>query len=175
MACLSGLDPTDCAIEHWCPPLDARAEKVGWRAPCPVCRTLRALSVQVKSRRIVWNHHCDCDRKVITKMLRTAVPCAATTRQTKGPGPNLDELWDILRDRSLPPTAMRIAGMRVLGASNEEIMRELEIPRSTYYRAVSILGQKPRSAQSQKRDTSQTQTSLSNETKPQVTGLHKAA
>ena len=123
MACLSGLDPTDCAIEHWCPPLGGRAEKAGWRTPCPMCGTLRALSIQIKNRRILWNQHCDCDRKRSARYSRQ--PCPVRRRHAS---PEAQQrIWTgsggIVTDRSVNGMALRLAVLRAIGDTEQEAIR----------------------------------------------------
>lgn len=178
MPCGGGLEPPDCIADHWCPPLDARKEHAGWRAPCPVCAAIRALSIQVKGGRIVWNSHCDppCDRDAIGKALTAAVPCyTATARRARKPPVNLEQIQALLLDKSVPPNALRIGCLQALGMSMKEIVRELGIPRSTYSNAVRILGQKPRSRSVRKLGQDASANSSNSRTKPQVNGLRNVA
>jgi len=175
MACRTGLDPADCATDHWCPPLGGRAERAGWRAPCPACGLLRALSIQVKGRQLVWNTHCGCARSTVTQILRSAVPCAATARRARKPAADLAEVEALLSDRSLPASAIQVGGLRALGITTEDILRRLSMPRSTYYDAVRILGQKPRSASVRKLGQDSGSGSPNSRTKAQVTDLTNVA
>lgn len=148
VACRSGLGAADCALEHWCPPLGGRAERAGWRAPCPVCRTLRALSFQAKGKRVIWNAHCDlsCDREVIAQAVRSLVPCASTGRRAKKPAADLDELQRLALDKSLGGMALRLGLLRALGVSEEDAVQALDIPPRTLRWARQELAKNARSS-----------------------------
>ena len=178
MPCGGGLEPSDCIADHWCPPLAGRKEHAGWRAPCPACEANRALSIQVRGGRIVWKSHCDppCDRDTIGKAISAAVPCCTTaTRHPRKPAVNLEQIQALLLDKSVPPNALRIGCLQALGMNMKEIVRELGIPRSTYYDAVRILGQKPRSRSVRKLGQDASANSPNSRTKPQVKGLRNVA
>jgi hypothetical protein len=142
-----GLLPADCITDHWCPPLSARREPAGWRAPCPVCGSPRGLSIQVKGRYPAWNLHCKCDRADVQPELDTLVPCRSSSgRRAKKSAPDPDELMAIITDKSIPPNALRVALLRCYGMSAAEIRFMLGLPKSTYYDTVRILGLNRRSA-----------------------------
>jgi hypothetical protein len=145
--CRVGFDAEDCLSDHWLRPLKGRPVPSGGRAPCPVCGTDRSISIQVRSGRVVWNRHaCECGENVIGQAIAAAVACYRhPARRTRKPRPDLERVEALLLDKSVPPNALRIGGLLALGKNMTEILRELKIPRSTYYDAVRILGQKPRS------------------------------
>lgn len=146
MPCLSGLGPADCVIEHWAPALDARAEKAGWRAPCPACGMPRALSIQIKGRQIIWNHHCGCDRQVVSKTLRSRVPCARG--RTRKPTADLTELDRLFRSPDIKSlAALRLGGLRALGYTEEEAVQALGLPPRTLRWARQSIAKNRRSAE----------------------------
>ena len=55
-----------------------------------------------------------------------------------------DELAALLLDKSLPPNALRVAGLRALGMPEAQIRAKLRLPKRTYYDAVRILSCRPR-------------------------------
>lgn len=141
-------DAKDCITDHWTAALHGHPEPAGLRAPCPV-RLHRSnrdpLSVQVKGGRPVWNCHCGCPDEVIGRAIAKAVPCYTWSPRRPKRGPDLELARGLLLDKSLPPNALRIGTLLALGMDMREITRALEMPRSTYYDAVRILGQRPRS------------------------------
>jgi hypothetical protein len=145
-ACLVGMRAADCITDHWLPALDGRAVPAGWRAPCPVCSTPRALSIQVRGGRPVWCAHCDpsCDRAAIIAAIADRVACFSVPRRRR-PAPDLAEVRALLLDTSLPPNALRLGVLVALGMGAAEAADQLKMPRRTYYDAVRILAQNRRS------------------------------
>lgn len=144
MAC--GFDPQSCIVEHWMPVLSGRREPAGWRAPCPVCGTARALSIQPKGRYPAWNLHCGCDRDDVHAKLAALLPgCISSRRRAKKSAPDPGELVQIVLDTSLTPAALRVALLQHLGMSSTEIRIRLAMPKQTWSDVVRILGQNRRS------------------------------
>jgi hypothetical protein len=173
VACRVGLVADDCVSDHFLPPLDGRPEPSGSRAPCPVCGTRRAISIQVKNGRPVWNAHCDpsCDRDAIGKAIAAAVPCYRhPDRRSRKPAPDLDELHALLTDRSIPVNALRLGALEALGMSTAEAAEKLKLPRRTFYDAVRILAQSRRSRGVRILALVERANSANARTKPQVKG-----
>ena len=93
----------------------------------------------------VWFCHCGCPEELVGRAIAKAVPCCTWSPPRRKRGPDLELARELLLDKSLPPNALRIGALLALGMDMKEITRALEIPRSTYYDAVRILGQRPRS------------------------------
>ena len=146
-ACLVGMTAADCIADHWLPALGGLPEPGSGRAPCPVCGTSRALSVQVRGGRPVWCAHCDpaCDRAAIGAAIAAAVACYSVPRRRRRPRPDLDELRALLLDTSLPPNALRLGALAALGIGTAEAAEMLKMPKRSYYDAVRILAQNRRS------------------------------
>jgi hypothetical protein len=135
-----GLAPVDCIIAHWCPVLDGRKEPAGWRATCPVCQVPRALSIQAGQRTVKFNcHHAPaCERVAIrAELVRLLPACLATGRKQECNTPLIEAL---ALDRTLTPTALRVALLLELGWTAARIRAELKIPRQTWSDVVRILG-----------------------------------
>jgi hypothetical protein len=145
-ACRVGLPAADCIADHWLPALGGRPELSGARAPCPVCATARALSIQARGGRAVWCAHCDsaCDRTAIGAAIAAAVPCYAARRRRR-PAPDLAEAAALALDTSLSPAAVRLGVLAALGYGTAEAADALKLSRATRYRAVSELRQNRRS------------------------------
>jgi hypothetical protein len=146
--CMTGEPAKVCITDHWLPSLNGRTEPSGGRAPCPVREHQSdrpPLSIQVKNGRPVWNCHCGCSDDTIGKRIAEAVACYTWSPARAKRGPDLELVRELLLDKSVPPNALRIGGLLAMGMSMSEITTELKIPRSTYYDAVRILGQRPRS------------------------------
>ena len=132
---------------HWCEKLDgARRERAGWRADCPVCKSARRLSIQVKGPRPSWNSHCGCDRAEVRARLAELLPGCVSARYQGKHRADPDELLIVILDKSIPPNALRVALLRCFGWNAERIRKELGLPKSTYYDTVRILGRNRRSA-----------------------------
>ena len=147
-SCVTGELAKDCITDHWLPPLHGRPEPSAGRAPCPVRQHQSdrgPLSIQAKGGRPVWNCHCGCPDELIGKAIAAVVPCYSWSPPRPKRGPDLELARELLLDKSLPPNALRIGGLLALGMSMKEITAALKMPRSTYYDAVRILGQRPRS------------------------------
>ena len=147
-SCIVGFDAKDCITDHWAKPLNGWAEPAGVRAWCPVRdhHSDRAqLSVQAKHGRAVWFSHCGCPDERIGRVIAAKVPCYTWSPPRRKRGPDVELARELLLDKSLPPNALRIGALLALGMDMKEITRALEMPRSTYYDAVRILGQRPRS------------------------------
>lgn len=148
-SCATGDKAKDCIIGHWvghipgCVPAPA-----GIRAPCLI-REHRSdrlpLSIEAKNGRVVWFCHCGCPDDAIGRAIAARVACYTLSAKRPKRGPDLDLARDLLLDKSVPGNALRIGVLLALGMDMKEITRELKVPRSTYYDAVRILGQRPRS------------------------------
>lgn len=146
MACRTGLVAEDCIADHFLPPLKGRAERSGSRAPCPVCGSPRAISIQAKNNRPVWNQHCECERDVVSKSIAGIVACYQHAgRRTRKPQPDLELLQALLLDQDVPGSALRLGCLRAIGMPEKEIRENLGLPRRTYYFAVQWLAQNRRS------------------------------
>lgn len=136
-----GLAPIDCIVAHWCPVLDGRAERAGWRARYPVCHVTRALSITAGRGTVKWNchHRPACDRQAIRAELARLLPgCVAKRRPAN---PDLPAIVETLAlDKALPPTALRVVLLQQLGWNAARIRAELKIPRQTWADCVRILG-----------------------------------
>lgn len=145
MACGLGFTPAQCAEDHWRRVLGGTKEPNHWRAPCPVCKRPRNLEISLKGGGVIarcWTKPV-CDKAELRDALDEIVPCR-TPRKRRRPAVDYDELTAILLDKSLPPNAMRLGGLRALGMPEKQIKEKLAFPRQTYYDAVRILGQRRR-------------------------------
>ncbi len=176
MACRVGLAADDCISDHYLPPMRGWAEAGGGRAPCPACGSGRAISVQVKTGRVVWNSHCDCDRDVIGEAISNLVTCYRhPARRTRKPAPDLSELQALMLDRSITINALRLGALEALGMSTAEAAEKLSLPRRTFYDAVRKLAQNRRSRGVRILALDARASSANPRTKPQVKRLHNAA
>jgi hypothetical protein len=147
-SCVVGWDAKSCIADHWLGRLKGRAEPSGGRAPCPAREHQSdrpPLSIQVKNGRPIWNCHCGCSQESVGRAIAAVVPCYDWSPPRAKRGPDLEMVRELLLDKSVPPNALRIGGLLALGMEMKEITAELKIPRSTYYDAVRILGQRRRS------------------------------
>ena len=147
-SCIVTNGAADCLRYCWLPPLGGRPEPSGGRAPCPVREHQSdrpPLRIQVKGVGVVWFCHCGCSEESIGRAIAKLVPCYSWSPPRAKRGPDLELARELLLDKSVPPNALRIGGLLALGMSMKEITSELRIPRSTYYDAVRILGQRRRS------------------------------
>jgi hypothetical protein len=147
-ACIVGLPAEGCISDHWLLPLHGQSAANGGRAACPVSEHQSdrpPLSIEVKSGRAVWFCHCGCSEETIGKAIAAIVPCYTWSAKRPKRGPDLELARELLLDKTITPNALRIGGLLALGMSMKEITSELKIPRSTYYDAVRILGQRRRS------------------------------
>jgi hypothetical protein len=147
-SCVVVFDAKDCITDHWADPLNGWSEPAGIRAPCPVRQHRNdrgPLSIQVKGGRPVWFCHCGCPDELTGRAIADRVPCYTWSPRRPKRGPDLELARELLLDKSVPPNALRVGTLLALGMEMKEITRALEIPRSTYYDAVRILGQRPRS------------------------------
>lgn len=110
MAC--GLLAEDCIITHWMPVLDGHREGAGWRAPCPVCRSGRALSVQVKGRGPAWNLFCSCERAEIRSRLAAMLPGCVSARYSPRHAIDRDEIIALVLDKNVTVNALRLGCLR---------------------------------------------------------------
>jgi hypothetical protein len=148
MAC--GLDFTaeQCTEDHWCRVLDGGKVGRHYRFRCPVCRKPECLEVTVKGSSIAYRcwykppgskkPRPGCPTEAIRAELADLLPCRKG-RKPRRPAADRDELVSLLLDKSLPPNALRIAALRVLGMPEAQIRAKLAMPRRTYYDAVAIL------------------------------------
>lgn len=167
MTCRVGLTAADCITDHWLPALKGRPEPSGGRAPCPVCGTARALSVQPLRGRAVWNSHCECDRTEVGQAIADRVICYTVPRRRK-PVPDLAELEALVLDDSVTINALRLGALLALGMPVAEAAEKLKLPRATWYNAVRILGQSRRSRGVRILGQDAHTTSPKTRTKPQV-------
>src|SRR5262245_55255602 len=78
------LSAEDCAISVWCPVLGGRRESAGWRAPCPVCRSPRALEYDA-ARGVRWHVFCRCERAAVRQELSRLLGGHLGGQRRKGP------------------------------------------------------------------------------------------
>ncbi len=148
MACGLDFPATLCAEDHWCRSLDGGREGEHYRFRCPVCGKARCLEVTVKGSSIVYRcwykppgskkARPGCATEDIRAELARLLPCWKG-RKPRRTAPDHDEMVALFLDKSLPPNALRIAGLRALGMPEAQIRAKLALPKRTYYDAVEIL------------------------------------
>jgi len=148
MTCGLGFPPDLCAEDHWGRSLDGGKEGEHYRFRCPVCGAPRALEVTVKGPGIIYRCWYNppgskrvrpgCPTEAIRAELADLLPCWKG-RKPRRAAPDRDELVALLLDKSLPPNALRVAGLRALGMPEAQIRAKLKLPKRTYYDAVRIL------------------------------------
>ena len=153
MACGLGFAAEECADDHWCRSLDGGKEGEHYRFRCPVCGKERCLEVTVKGGGIVYRCWYDptrgkrrrpgCPTEAIRAELADLLPCWKG-RKPRRAMPERDELVALLLDKSLPPNALRVAGLRLLGMPEAQIRARLKMPKRTYYDAVTTLSRSRR-------------------------------
>jgi hypothetical protein len=147
-----GLLAVDCAIDHWAPALGGRREPVGWRAPCPICGTERALEWDVPVRTIRWHSFCnEHDQESLRPALAKLLPsCIPPHRKTRPPIDH-DDLIALALDTGIPPMTLRLAILRLAGVGTREALDKLGVRRENRSRVInghsgaSKWMQKPRS------------------------------
>lgn len=142
MSC--GLDAEDCIVSHWMPVLDGRREPAGWRAPCPVCKAPRLLSVSVGGRYPKWNLFCPCDRDEVRARLAELLPECVNGKPRKVAVDSAG-LAAYALDRSIPELALRVLLLEMTGMGTAEACDRLGISRAQRYRTVSQVRQSRRS------------------------------
>ena len=145
MACASGLDAEDCAIQHWCPALDARRERSGWRAPCPACGADRALEFDAPGRSIRWNSFCgghdrDAVRPVLRGLLGACLPGKSARLAPIEPNALVE-----LALADVPPMSLRLALLEMAGISTPDALAKLGVRRE--HRSRVIAGRAPKLVQ----------------------------
>ena len=140
MACGLGFSAEQCAADHWSRSLEGGKEGKHYRFRCPVCGGARNLEVTVKGDSIAYRcwRKPACDKTRLRAELADLLPCWKG-RKPRRPAPDRDELVALLLDKSLPPNALRVAGLRALGMPEPQIRAKLKMPKRTYYDAVRIL------------------------------------
>lgn len=148
MAC--GLDFTleQCAEDHWQRTLGGELVGQHHRLRCPVCGKAACLEVTVKSTGIIYRcwykppgskrERPGCRTEDIRAELAELLPCWKG-RKPRRAEPDRAELTALFLDKSLPPNALRLAGLRALGMPEAQIRAKLGLPRRTYYDAIAIL------------------------------------
>ncbi len=138
------LDAESCATGHCCPAFGGHREP-GWRADCPLCQAERALFWKVQNGRVRFRSFCaDHDEDMVLPALAERLPECVSVRSRRG-RPDAAELEALALDKTITPNALRMAILRELGWGTRRIAGELKLPRRTYYDAVRILAQRPRS------------------------------
>lgn len=157
MTCSLGFTAEECAKDHWERALDGGKVGKHYRFRCPVCGKDGCLEVTVKSTGIVYRCWYDpsrgqnkkrrpgCPTEAVRAELADLLPCWKG-RKPRRRAPDRDELVALLLDKTLPPNALRIAGLRALGMPEAQIRVKLKIPERTYYDALRILAGKRWSA-----------------------------
>jgi hypothetical protein len=148
MACGLGFPAEQCAEDHWCRSLEGGKVGAHYRFRCPVCCKDGCLEVTVKPSGIVYRCWYDptrgkrrrpgCPTEAIRAELADLLVCWKG-RKPRRPAADRDELVAILLDKSLPPNALRVAGLRALGMPEAQIRAKLRLPKRTYYDAIGIL------------------------------------
>lgn len=143
-----GLPADLCIPEHWSALPGARTERAGFRADCPGCGQPRCLSVHAKGRYPSWNLFCQprCDRDTVRAKLAELLPGCVSVRYSPRHAVDPERLVSVILDKSIPPNALRVALLQELGWKAAEIRSKLDLPKSTYYDTVRILGLHRRSA-----------------------------
>ena len=148
MACGFGFPAELCAEDHWCRALDGGKAGEHYRFTCPVCGKRNCLEVTVKGSSIAYRcwykppgskkARPGCRTEDIRAELARLLPCWKG-RKPRRAAPDYDEMAALFLDKSLPPNALRVAGLRALGMPEAQIRAKLNLPRRTYYDAVAIL------------------------------------
>lgn len=155
MTCGLGFTAGECAEDHWKRALGGGKVGQHYRLRCPVCGKDGCLEVTVKPSGIVYRcwykppgskrERPGCPTEAIRAELADLLPCWKG-RKPRRAMPSRDMLVTLLLDKSLPPNALRIAGLRALGMPESQIRAKLKIPERTYYDALRILAGKRWSA-----------------------------
>ena len=155
MACGLGFPDDLCAKDHWERSLGGGKVGQHYRLRCPVCGKNGCLEVTVKSTGILYRcwykppgskkERPGCSTEAIRAELADLLPCWKG-RKPRRPAIDRDELVALMLDKTLPPNALRIAGLRALGMPEAQIRAKLKIPERTYYDALRILAGKRWSA-----------------------------
>lgn len=137
MACPFGEPAKDCAILHWCDALDGRPEGTGWRAPCPLCGTKRAIEFDVHGKSVRWNSFCGEHSKEALRF---------TMRELLGgclPGKSEVVPADLaaLALSGLPPMAVKVRLLEMSGLSTTAALDKLGVDRTSRYRIRNQLSQ----------------------------------
>jgi hypothetical protein len=139
MSCITGLPAADCALAHWCPALDGRAESDGWRAPCPApgCGIHRVLHYRIRGRTVRWSAYCphhdaDALRPVLRKLLGDCLPSRLT-----GPAPVDHADLVSLALAPMPPMSLRLALLEIAGMSTGDALDKLGVRRENRSRVIT--------------------------------------
>ena len=153
MACGLGFPAEQCAEDHWCRSLEGGKVGSHYRFRCPVCGKQGCLEVTVKGSSIIYRcwykppgskrERPGCATEAVRAELARLLPCWKG-RKPRRAAPDADELVALLLDKSLPPNALRIAGLRALGMPEAQIRAKLAMPKRTYYDAIGILSRSRR-------------------------------
>jgi len=148
MACGLGFTLKQCAEDHWQRTLGGELVGQHYRLTCPVCGKPACLEVTVKASSIVYRcwykppgskrERPGCLTEDIRAALAGKLPCWKG-RKPRRAAPDHDEMVALFLDKSLPPNALRIAGLRALGMPEAQIKAKLALPKRTYYDAIAIL------------------------------------
>jgi hypothetical protein len=148
VACGLNFTLEQCAEDHWARTLGGGKAGQHYRLRCPVCGKQGCLEVTVKASSIVYRcwykppggkrERPGCLTEDIRAELADLLPCWKG-RKPRRATPDRDELVTLLLDKSLPPNALRVAGLRALGMPEAQIRARLKMPKRTYYDAVTIL------------------------------------
>lgn len=135
-----GLLAVDCAIAHWAPALGGHREPAGWRAPCPVCGTERALEFDVPAKTIRWRSWCaEHGRETLRPALAGLLPGCMPKRGRDRPPVDHDDLIALALDTAMPPMTLRLAMLRLAGVGTQEALDKLGVRRE--HRSRVIAGQ----------------------------------
>jgi hypothetical protein len=137
VTCASGLDAEDCAIQHWCPVLDARRERGSWRAPCPECGADRALEFDTPGKSIRWNSFCgehdkDAVRPRLRELVGACMPGKAARRTAIEPNALVE-----LALADIPPMSLRLALLELAGLSTPDALTKLGVRRDHHSRVIA--------------------------------------
>ena len=132
-----GLDGESCAVTHWCPALKGERERSGWRAPCPLCQSRRALEYSLNGHSIRWNSFCpQHDREALRPVLRRLIGGCLPGRPT-GPAPiGHDDLVELMLS-DMPPMSMKLAGLELAGMSTSAALDKLGVRRDNRARVIA--------------------------------------
>lgn len=153
MRCGFKWEAKPCIADHWLRVPSFKLEKSGdgphWRGCCPGCGG--ELEVSDKGKTVAWNCHGrnPCDHAVLRPILWSLVLCqvtpkSGTAKRTVDTWERDAEMVSLILDPDIQPAALRVGLLQMLGMSTAEARAKLGLPRSTYYDALRILGQRRR-------------------------------
>jgi hypothetical protein len=138
VSCGHGL-PTleDCAILHWCPATKAEREGKGWRAPCPICQTRRALEFSIDGKRMRWNSFCgDHDREEVRPALRNLLKACMPGKERR-PQVTADDVAELGLSAITSALSLKLVLLEMSGMNTTAALDKLGVRRENRSRVIA--------------------------------------